>query len=184
MNHQPYLDWLFAGDEPNDEPLTQPQHTALQDHLQSCEACRSLFDAWHKTEAHLQEMTMAAPQPGFTSRWQGRLEAERIRAHRRQIRAMLVFCVGGALLLFTALVILILPWVHSPNLLVWTWLYQVFTIYSFVELAQDLLAGLLQTATGVISITWLVILLGLLSELGVLWIVSFRLLTNPRRIMR
>ncbi len=54
----------------------------------------------------------------------------------------------------------------------------------FVELARDIFGNLLRTATIAVPIAWLIVLAGLISELGVLWIVSFRLLTNPRRIMR
>jgi len=184
MNHQPYLDWLFSGDEPGDDMLAPQQNVELQEHLQSCELCRSMSDAWQIVEKHLQGQTMVEPEPDFISRWEARLEVERRRMHRRQIGAMLVFSVGGAVVILATLVILIWPWLGSPGVLLWTWIYHLFTLYSYTELAQDILVRILRTAIIAVPVTWVIIMMGLFSELGVLWIVSFRLLTNPRRIMK
>ena len=184
MNHQPYMEWLFVDDESGESVLTPLQNTQLQDHLQDCELCRSLSDAWQQAGAHLQEQVMVEPEPGFTSRWEVRLEVERRRALWRQTGVVLAFSVGGAIVVFVTLAILTWPWLRSPSVLLWTWLYHIYTLYSYTTLAQDFLVSLFRAATGAIPITWWIVLVGLLSELGVLWIVSFRLLTNPRRITR
>ncbi len=184
MNHQPFRDWLFTGDEPGEDILTQQQHAELQQHLNSCESCRSMTDAWMVVENHLRGQSMIEPNPGFTSRLEARLEAERRRIHRRQTRLVLLFSVGGAAAILAVLVTLVWPWLRSPDMLLLTGVYRLFTLYSYAKLGQELLVNLLRTATIAIPITWLIVLVGLLSELGVLWIVSYRLLTNPRRIMK
>jgi hypothetical protein len=184
MNHQPFRDWLLTGDEPGEDALTPQQRTELQDHLKTCESCRSISDAWMAVENHLHGQSIIGPNPGFTSRWETRLETERKRIHRRQTRLALLFSVGGATAILAVLVALIWPWLRSPSMLLWTWVYHLFTLYSYAELGQDLLVNLLRTATIAIPITWLIVLVGLLSELSVLWIVSYRLLTNPRRIVK
>jgi hypothetical protein len=47
---------------------------------------------------------------------------------------------------------------------------------------RDFFSAAFRAATGVVPVVWWVLFAGLLCELGVLWVVSFRLLTNPRRI--
>jgi len=184
MNHQPFRDWLFTGDEPGEDVLAQQQRAELQEHLQNCESCRSMSDAWLIAEKNLQGKVMVGPKPGFTSRWETRLEVERRRIHRRQTTLVLLFSISGVVVLLATFAILIWPWLGSPSMLLWTWIYHLFTLYSYAELGQEILINLLRTATIAVPITWLIVLVGLLSELGVLWIVSFRLLTNPRRIMK
>jgi hypothetical protein len=87
-------------------------------------------------------------------------------------------------LLLGILLFLVWPWMRSPNVFLWTGLYRLFTLYAYADAARDFISTLFQTAAGVVPLTWLVIFVGLLSELGVLWIVSYRVLTNPRRITR
>jgi len=184
MNHQPFRDWLFSGDEPGEDGLDLQQRTELQEHLQSCESCRSILEAWPMVEKHIQEQTMVEPKPGFTSRWEARLEAERRRVHRRQTGLVMLFSVGGVLVLSISMILLTWPWLRSPSMLLWTWIYHLFTLYTYAELGREILINLLRNATIAVPITWLIVLAGLLSELGVLWIVSFRILTNPRRIIK
>jgi len=184
MNHQPYLDWIFYDDETVEDQRTLQQQKEFEEHLQGCSYCRSISDAWRGTEGCLQSQTMISPSPGFSSRWKVRLEEDRKLSHRHQTQATLVVSIGGAFLLLASLAILTWPWLSSPSLLLWTWIYHIFTLYSYVELVQEIVIRLLQSATVAVSISWLIISIGLLSELGVLWIVSYRLLTNPRRILR
>lgn len=177
MNHQLYEDWLLS-----EEPLAPQETAALQQHLQGCESCSLLSVAWQEVEDQLQMAPTLAPAPGFTGRWQARLEADRQRLHRRQSLALLGFSMAGAFLLFSSLAIFALPLLESPNLLFWTWIYRILSLGFLVASLQDFAAILFQTATGTVSIVGLVLFAGLLSELGVLWIVSWRILTNPRRV--
>jgi hypothetical protein len=76
------------------------------------------------------------------------------------------------------------PWLRNPSLLLWTWVYQWFSMFSYANVLQELGVSLLQGVSGIIPLAALVIGLGLLSELAVLWVVSFRLLTNPRSVLK
>ncbi|HEX9028499.1 MAG TPA: hypothetical protein VF823_04930, partial [Anaerolineales bacterium] len=92
--------------------------------------------------------------------------------------------IGGAALLFGSLLILALPFIQTPNVLLWTFIYRLIGIVSIADAAQDVLRVLFQAITGVISPVGWAILIGLMCELGVLWVVSLRWLTNPRRVTR
>ncbi len=181
MNHRLYEEWLFAYQDSEDE-LTPQQTTALREHLQGCEACRLLANAWQDLELRLQDVPLLAPEPGFTNRWEKRLQVERQRVQRRQVVITLAFILSGVLALGGTLVFLVWPWLQTPDVLLWTGLYRLYTFYAYLVTASGFLSGLFRTATGSgLSLIWMMVLAGMLSELGVLWVVSFRLLTNPRR---
>ena len=185
MNHQPFEDWLFVSDDEPEDMLTSQQTDRLNEHLQTCESCNQLADAWSKVEVQLQEAPMVAPLPGFTSRWQARLEADRRKVHQRQTVGVIVLGVIAVLILLATLVYFTLPWMRSPNVLIWAWLYRMFTMAAYVDGARELLMAVLRSTSSIIpSLTWWILSVGLITELGVLWIVSYRLLTNPRRILR
>jgi predicted anti-sigma-YlaC factor YlaD len=184
MNHKLYEEWLFTNVEGLEGELTPDQATDLQEHLRECASCRELVEAWQEVEVQLQEAPLAAPQPGFANRWQARLEADLRRLHRRQTLAVLAFSVAGAALLLGSLALLALPWLQSPRVLLWSWIYRMFILLSFAETAGDSLGSLFESTINVVPVFWWVLFAGILSELGVLWIVSYRLLTNPRRITR
>lgn len=184
MNHHTYEDWLFAHYDRDEEALAPQQAEALREHLGSCEACRLLAHSWEAMEAQLRAEPMLGPEVGFASRWHARLEADRLRTHQRQTMTALVFSSAGVVLLLGILLFLVWPSMRSPNVFLWAGLYRLFTLYAYADAARDFISTLFQTAAGVVPLTWLVIFVGLLSELGVLWIVSYRVLTNPRRITR
>lgn len=184
MIHQPYEDWLFA-----DEPLTEAEQAALQEHLKICEGCRQLAAAWQAVEGSLYETPVVEPKPGFTSRWQARLEADaseadRQRLHRRQSLLVLGFSLGAAMLLFGSLAILALPLLESPNVIFWNWVYRLMNLFTLADASQDLFGMLFEAASGLLSpLGWLIVL-GVLVEMGVLWIVALRILTQSRRLQK
>lgn len=182
MNHQPYEDWLFA--DPIEEPLTPQQQVDLQAHLLECESCRSLAVAWQAVEADLNTGDMIWPRAGFTARWEERLEIEHARLHRRQSLAMLGFVIAGLTLLFTSLLLLAMPLLNAPDVWLWTGVYQGVQLIDDLRAIQETILKLLRGLTGVVPRVWWVLGLGVLSQLVVLWIVSLRVLTNPRRVTR
>ena len=184
MKHQTYEDWLFTYYGDTTEMMSSERVSALQEHLQSCESCRQMANAWELVEMQLSAKPMLEPKPGFTNRWQAHLRADRNRMHQRQTASVLIFSSVSIAILIAVLLTLVWPWMRSPNVFLWTWLYRTFTIYAYAGVVGDIMGTLFQTATGVIPLTWWVVFVGLISELGVLWIVSYRLLTNPRRIKR
>jgi hypothetical protein len=127
---------------------------------------------------------MVAPDPGFTDRWQARLETERMQAHRRQSLGILVLSACGAILLLAVILAIAWPLVKSPGLLALVTLYQASRIILLMGSSQRFLADLI-SSTG-FSLPWIawVFVVGVVSQLGVLWIISYRLLTNPRRVSK
>jgi hypothetical protein len=180
MNHQPFEDWLFGDRDRSENPLNPQEKAALQEHLENCAACRSLAEAWQTAESHLRSAETVAPQPGFTLRWHKRFEADRQRLQRRQSLAMLGFSIAAMVTLIGSLAILSWPVLQSPSLLLWTWFYRFLAVVSIFGTAQDFLLSILHTASGTISPVLWVLIAGFLSEIAVLWVVIFRLLTLPR----
>ena len=181
MNHTRYQDWLF---ELSEGPLGPEQVVALDAHLRDCPDCRSLAESWGHAERSLRRAELAAPQPGFSQRWQARLAQSRQRLHRRQTIAVLSAGSVGVLLLLVILATLAWPWLHSPSLLLWAWVYQVFGIYLAAAQTGRALQSVFSELSGAISLVIWIFALGLFSMLSVLWVVSYRILTNPRRIMK
>lgn len=179
MNHQIYVDRIFE----DRQDLTTQQVVDLDVHLQSCERCQSLADSLHNLEAAFDQTEMVGPQSGFVTRWEKRLEASRERLHRRQIITTFLSAVAGLALLLGVLIFAAWPWLRTPSLLFWTWIYQLFTIYTYLDAARDFASPLLAGSRGIVAMLVWVFGLGLLSELAVLWVVSYRLLTNPRRMI-
>ncbi len=94
MNHQPFEEWLLS-----DESLSPEEEQALQAHLETCEECPQLSTAWQEVRAEIQRMPEVSPAPGFSQRWQVRLEAERIRQQRRLTWLLMSICGIGAVAL-------------------------------------------------------------------------------------
>ncbi len=180
MIHQPYEDWLFEAQD----QLTEQQQDDLRGHLTSCTACRTLAESLRQVEGDLRREAQVelSPAPGFTARWQSRLEADRQRAHRRQTIAVLVFSLGGALALLAAMVAAAWPWLRSPDMVVWIGLYRAFALLSYWQGPGDVYPALMRAVSMAAPVAVWFLLMGVLSELSVLWVVSYRLLTNPRRI--
>lgn len=176
-NHLPFEDWLFS-----DEPLNPRETLSLQEHLEDCPACSELSLAWHEVETRLKSAPVVGPAAGFTARWQTRLAAERLKKERRQTLSILLFSIGGALLLLLFLAWLSLPALRSPEPFFWASVYRIFSLVSLAGSAQEFLSSVFQSVSGLIPITWVVLITGLLCELGVLWVVTLRLLTRPRRV--
>ena len=194
MNHQQYEEWLFVnyeelaatqrGGEGPEERLTPQQQTDLQAHLIECADCSLLAEAWQAVDTHLRDAPTLEPQPGFTSRWEARLQVERQQVQRRQTLAVLGFSAFGVILLLGSLALLILPVIQTPKALVWAGVYRLITLLSYLQLAQDVFLPFFQAAAGAVPLFGWLIVVGVLTQLGVLWVVSYRVLTNPWRITR
>jgi predicted anti-sigma-YlaC factor YlaD len=176
MKHHVFEDWLF-----NEDPLSPQEQEALREHLGECESCRTLSAAWSNVETKLREAEIIAPAAGFTNRWQARFQADRQRRQRKQSLTILGFSMAGAALLLGSLLVVLWPVLQSPQVLFWTWVYRLMELYTTLGTIQEFVTVLLQTMFGIIPLIWWVILAGILSELGVLWVVSLRWLTNPQR---
>jgi hypothetical protein len=178
MNHMPYQGWIFE----DRRTLDKADISALQSHLADCAECSALAEGLQQVEQVLRAQPLQGPTEGFTLRWQQRLEISRQQAHRRQIWLTLLVAVSGGTVLLGALAFLLWPWLKSLDLTLWAALYQVFTAYLFLSRAGEQFLLALVSAAKIIPLPIWALSIGVLCQLGVLWVVSFRLLTNPRRI--
>lgn len=177
MNHQSFQDWLF------EDTLDVTQADTLHSHLETCLECRSLVGALNQVEHSLRLAPLVAPTDGFTLRWQRRLEAERGRLHRRQVWLALGFGLSGALTLLGLLALLLWPMLDSLDAVLWAGAYQFYLAYSFALEIGELLGALARGLVLALPLAFWVLSLGLLTLASVLWVVSYRYMTNPRRIV-
>lgn len=177
MNHQKYQDLLFS-----DQELSHQESVALQEHLQKCDSCYEFAVAWGEVENQLREAPMIAPQPLFTERWQATMEKEIVRNTRKQNRVMLGITWGAAALFLMALLVFGWPLLHSPKVLILAYLYQFIGTLSVVNVVWEVGSAFLQGILNGVSPIWLVVLASMVIELFVLWVVSIRYLSKPRRV--
>lgn len=180
MKHLPYEEWLL--DQTTQAGLTDEERHALHAHLEDCAACSNLARAWREVDLELRRVSPVNPLPGFTLRWQARLERQRRRQHRRQSLAMLSFSIVGASFLLASLVLLAWPYLQTPSSTLWEMAYYLFSLTVLMGELGELLQLTFSSLGG--SIPWVgwIFMVGVLCELCVLWFVSFRVLTQPRRI--
>lgn len=98
MSHQPFEAWIL---DPGD--LTADERRALRAHLAECANCQRLTDQWQRVHRQLRARPMAAPQPGFTERWQISLVERRLREQRRQAWKVFGLLAAGALFILLLL---------------------------------------------------------------------------------
>jgi hypothetical protein len=178
MNHNPYLDWLYE----DAHDLSEAQTGQLRSHLAECSECRQRAAALRQVETVFRAKAMAAPAPGFARRWQARLQEERLRAHRLQTRLALGISLSALVTVLAMLALLAVPYIGSIKAAFWTFAYQFLSLYYLLEGVGEFVTGFLQAMAGVIPVFGWLLAIGMVFELGVLWVVSYRLLTNPRRI--
>jgi anti-sigma factor RsiW len=177
MTHQPFQDWMF------EDALDVTSADALHSHLETCVECRSLVGAFHQVEHSLRAAPLVAPAEGFTLRWQARLEADRGRMHRRQVWLALGIGLSGALTLLGLLLLLAWPLLDSLDALLWAGAYQLYLAYAFALAVAESLGGFARALAPALPLVFWVVALGLLTQACVLWVVSYRYITNPRRIV-
>ncbi len=179
MTHQPYEDWLL--DEPNMLPMEQASE--LKAHLANCTDCRSLAEALGQVELRLRQEPQVSPVEGFSLRWQERLEAERLSRHRRQTWLALVLGVATLALLIAVVAVAALPLLQAPDDAFWTSVVRYLNTLGWLQNVGRFMVVFLGACVNVLPVVLWIFGLGVISELGVLWIVSYRLLTNPRRVL-
>jgi predicted anti-sigma-YlaC factor YlaD len=176
-NHLLIEEWLLSASS-----LTPEEHTLLQEHLKSCESCRQLSEAWQEVEYQLKAAPVRSPEPGFTSRWQGRLAQDRRRQQRLQ--TVYIFTLGGGIAMALILFLGVWAWpvVRSPLPYMMVWAYQLTTTFYLFSGIGRALGTVARTFVGLVPGTLWVAALVALGSLGVIWIVAFQKLTSPRRV--
>jgi predicted anti-sigma-YlaC factor YlaD len=183
MTHQPYLNWMLVDPDQPDEALRPEQTVALQQHLESCPECSRLSQAWQAVERELKQPEQAAPAPGFSARWLARLETERSVQQRQHGYRLLALNIGLALAGLALLVVLAWPLLKSPQLYLWTIVYQVVRWFSILSAARGFIESLLQSVSLGPTPTLILMAGGLVSLAGALslaWGASVRWLLQPR----
>jgi hypothetical protein len=169
MNHRPFEDWLL-----DDQPLTTQQKRELQAHMRNCDTCTALAEA----NLALRSAHVVSPAPGFTARWQERLVAARRIQRRRMTIGMLVFSLGGLVLLGLLTGPILVSVIGSPAEWISALVHAL--LYGYTLLAAMLEAGsvLFRVLPNFIPpFVWLV-LISALSGLGLLGSVSVWRLTR------
>jgi hypothetical protein len=179
MNHHYFEDLLFA-----EQPLTPQDNAALQEHVRDCESCQILANAWQEVESQLHRSAILEPASGFTDRWQTRLALDSQRVQRKQSMLLLGFSIGGATVLLASLAVLLLPLADSPLVFVAAWLSRLAEMIGLINNTGDVISKLFETFGGSVSLIWVIFGTGLVSLLAVLWLVSYRVLSAPRRAIK
>jgi anti-sigma factor RsiW len=165
----------------SDAALSPDESQELQRHLQGCEACNQLANAWNEVRAELRAAIHFAPPEGFTQRWRVRQELVRRRQHRRQVLFTLLFSVGGAALLFLILGLLALPLLISPRPALLIVIYQVTAIFSAASDAAEITRTLARALGNLVPPTLWVGLAVAAAGLFVIWVAAvLRLLKTGR----
>jgi len=177
MNHQLYENWLLNGD-----PLLPDEEQALRTHLASCASCQDLDSAWRGVEHKLKYAQPIVPAAGFTARWMEKLALEQQRRRRRQSLVVLTLSLGAAGILAVAMINLTYPLLRVPGLVFWTYIYQLFSLSQWLNVLRDLGAAAIVSSRQELTLAplWIIFLIGLVCEVGVLWMISLRRLVNPK----
>jgi hypothetical protein len=177
-NHLLIEEWLLSASSLNPE-----ESLLLQEHLKSCDACRQLSEAWGEVEYRLKASPMRSPEPGFIDRWQLRLADDRLKQHRRQSFSTLALGSAAALVLLIVLGAWAWPLLRDPLPYLMLWSYQLITTFYTLSGVGQALGTVARAIFGLVPGTLWVALLVALGSLGVIWIVTFRKLTSPRRVI-
>jgi hypothetical protein len=86
MNHQPFEDWLL-----NDKKLTDAEKRELDSHLRICRACSAIAE----TGFALRAARVISPAPGFVTRFEARLAAQKIAERRRRLWGLFLLILTG-----------------------------------------------------------------------------------------
>lgn len=174
MNHQPFEEWLL-----NNPPLTAEQKRQLDSHMRNCPHCSSLA----RTEKVLRTVRLASPAPGFVTRFQNRLAAQKVADRRRRWIGSILFIFGGLAILSVVGLPYLASFVASPA----QW------ITALVQWGVFLLTTLQATAeAGVVILdvigdflppfAWMVVI-SALGGLSLLWSVSiWRFVRAPQGV--
>jgi hypothetical protein len=181
MNHQPFENWLLSED-----PLSEEDERAMQNHLVDCDQCNRLEDSWMEVASLFSEVPDFEPAPGFVNRWQINLKADRAATKAMQQRwqswIVLVLIANGAALAFLLMGIELFQTYDTFTDLLLSWVYRAATAMVVANGFQNAIVTLFRTIPALIPTSWWIGIAITLSVSTLLWIVSMAKLTSlPRR---
>ena len=175
LTHPPFNRWLLSG-----EPLSPEQNTILQEHLRYCPECSQLQAAWGEAQLQLSSAGQVAPAPGFTRRFQQRLALQRVKRQRRSSWMLFLGAAGMALFILSLIFWQIAGTFNPPasllSGLVYLWTY----VFVFTERLTDIFGSAARILPS-ITFVGMVFLVGFSTLMSVLWLVTYRQLTQGRR---
>ncbi|MCU0484683.1 MAG: hypothetical protein MUC85_01100 [Anaerolineales bacterium] len=178
LSHPPFDAWLLS-----DEALTPQQLGDLQEHLNTCEACRKVEAGWNRLERLMRQAEILAPAEGFSTRWQARLEAQRQLKHRRQSYLALLGIFALALLAFAVLAGVIFAIWQSPAQFTFGILHRLTLVMQTLSSYGFYLGDVIDALPG-FSFAGMFFFIGFATLLSVLWLVAYQQLTGARRIIQ
>jgi len=176
MNHQPFENWLLSG-----ESLTPEQDNVLNEHLQTCAACRRIESSWLEVHQLLQITPLSTPAAGFTARWRGRLTEQRLKRQQQAFWIILSITLIIPVALFTILALQVIEFLLTPAqwLVVWAYILSVF--FSLLQMGREVVS-VIGRIWPVLPLTGLFYFTGLVSLLMVAWVIVYQQLIFARRI--
>jgi len=169
MNHLPFETWLL-----NEQSLSPEQQRDLQLHLRECEHCTALTEV----NLVLRSAKLAAPAPGFTARFQKRLEEQRALERRNRLAGISVLVLGGLGLTLWLVGPYLASFIGSPAAWIAAMVTFLLSLLTMAQAVGDIGSILLRILPGFIPpIAWLVVL-SAVSGFGLLWAVSIWRLTR------
>ena len=181
MNHQPFENWLLS-----EETLSPEEVSALEEHIESCQHCREIQDAWVGILDLFQEVPAVEPAQGFVNRWQDRLaidqQVETSVKHRWQSMIMLILIVHAIAGLVFLLGTQFLTTFNSPLSLLLSGVYRLASFVAMFNAVQNFFLTLFRTITSVVPAgIWAFLGIGLVGSVAT-WIISISsLAVLPRR---
>ena len=167
MEHQPFERWIFEA-----ETLSDEQANALRVHLQECERCRAIAEAWKVVEQEINLAPMVSPAPGFTQRWKARLVERRRTAEQRQFVALGVSILFGIVVVAGLLLMRGITLYQSSNVDLLTWLGEIVKIVEHLNLVRQIWGAVFSSMLSAIPIVYRVGIPTLLAGLSTLWFLS------------
>ena len=167
MNHQPFEEWLLS-----DESLSPEEEQSLQAHLEICKECPQLSTAWQEVRAEIQRIPAISPAPGFSQRWEARLEAERVRQQRRLTWFLMAVSGLGAVALALLGVYQHFGHFPSPIELLSGLMYSITSGVATAAQVGDFLTAIFQSMPLVVPLVLWVLVASTLFIWTLIWIIS------------
>lgn len=177
MNHQPFRDWLLS-----DRALSTDQSQLLQDHLQTCGACREVEVAWTEVESAIHKTRQVMPNPGFTSRWQSHLAEYQDRIQKRKGWISIGIIIPIVVLLLGVSAAQIWRLVQAPGPYLAAWFTRIVDLLSIYFSIQNFLNPV-HWDLPIYTFIAMFFLTGFISFMSVLWLTAYRKFSMARRII-
>lgn len=178
MNHQFFETLLLSDSEP-----TQVELTMLKEHLQTCDACRQFSSALEDVDNMFHNISFVSPAIGFSQRWQETLAKDNKKRQKRQTWTIITLSVCSIGALFLLLGFTVIPIFLSPITILWAELFNLVSWFSAVEWIVDILLTLFRAANVVVPPSLWIALSVAFMGLCAIWVVAFKQVTAPRRLM-